>query len=257
MRKSGGRLTPRSSAAFHGLPGAGLALAATLALITGIIRFFAGNAGLFEAEMRRFAPPEATGLPAGEYPAMAAHIAGYLAGRKASFQYLMAGPKGESLACFHDYELIHMADCRDLIRLDGIVCGICAAAAALCALLLLRPQAGAVSRFRFPAGARRGAKQALYGLSMIAAGLVLWAAVNFDGLFITFHRLAFRNDFWLLNPRTDLLIRLMPEGMFIDLGIKGLGLFLAGEILMCFLLFRKDAVRTGENPSPRMMKRSG
>ena len=67
---------------------------------------------------------------------------------------------------------------------------------------------------------------------MAAAGLILWAVIDFDGLFVTFHRLAFRNDYWLLNPRTDLLIRLMPQEMFIDLGMKGLLLFLAGEALM-------------------------
>ena len=33
--------------------------------------------------------------------------------------------------------------------------------------------------------------------------------------------MAFTNDGWLLNPGTDMLIRLMPEDFFISLGIRG------------------------------------
>jgi len=202
--------------------GAVLAAALVLALITGIIRGFAGSSALFLHEMERFAPPEKTGLPEAEYPGMAAHIADYLAGRKDSFQYEVNLPDIGPRACFHDHELAHMADCRGLIRLDGIVCAVSLILAALAAGLLIRRRK---EGFR---EAFRGAKKALLALSAAAAGFLLWAAVSFDGLFLTFHRVAFTNDLWLLNPRTDLLIRLMPEEMFVDLGLKGLGVFAAG-----------------------------
>ena len=65
-----------------------------------------------------------------------------------------------------------------------------------------------------------------------ASALLIWAAVNFDGLFITFHRAAFRNDGWLLDPRTDLLIRLMPVKFFMALGIRGLLRALVVPILL-------------------------
>ena len=53
------------------------------------------------------------------------------------------------------------------------------------------------------------------------AVLLIWALADFDGLFVTFHRVAFPNGGWLLNPETDLLIRLMPLNFFISLGIRG------------------------------------
>ena len=188
------------------------ALSVTLALLTGIIRFLAGNAGVMETEMLRFAPPERTGLPEAEYSAMAAHITDYLTGRTDSFQYFLTVSGGERIPCFHDYEMTHMADCRNLIRLDGIVCAVCTVLVALSARRM----------------SLRGAGRVLYGLGIAATVMVLWAVFNFDGLFVTFHRIAFRNDYWLLNPRTDLLIRLMPGTMFIDLGRKGLAVFAAG-----------------------------
>ena len=52
--------------------------------------------------------------------------------------------------------------------------------------------------------------------------MLIWALADFDGLFVTFHRVAFSNEGWLLDPRTDLLIRLMPTNFFVALGIRGL-----------------------------------
>ena len=74
----------------------------------------------------------------------------------------------------------------------------------------------------------------LAGFFGIAAVLGIWAAVDFDGLFVTFHRVAFPQGGWLLDPRTDLLIRLMPVSFFIRLGVIGLlrfGLFATATLL--------------------------
>ena len=67
----------------------------------------------------------------------------------------------------------------------------------------------------------RGLLWGLRAVVLIAVILVIWAVADFNGFFITFHRIAFTNDGWLLNPRTDMLIRLMPEEFFISLGIRG------------------------------------
>ncbi len=216
-----------------------LTLGLVLGLITGIILCFAGSETLLTLEMRRFAPPEWTGLPETEYPAMGKHIADYLTGRKDSFQYSMIRADGESVSCFHDYEIIHMEDCRRLIRLVGIVCAGCLLTAGAAVILLLNRE------HKERVQAWTGGKRMLGILGGIAGGLALWGLVNFDGLFVTFHLAAFQNDYWLLNPRTDLLIRLMPETMFMDLGIKGLALFSAG--LAVFMMICRLALRTGKS----------
>ncbi len=231
-----------------------LALALILALLTGIVRALACSAGEMEAAMRRFAPTGYTRLPEAEYPAVAAHIADYLAGRKENFQYMLAVSGGEAMPCFHDYEIVHMEDCRNLIRLDGIVCAasLAVAALALSGLLLMEGsgrKAGIPNaREMVTREGLRGAKTALWLFSMLAAVLVLWAVIDFDGLFVTFHRIAFRNDFWLLNPRTDLLIRLMPQALFVHLGLKGLSFFLAGMILLMLImmLLRRSVTAAGK-----------
>ena len=51
-------------------------------------------------------------------------------------------------------------------------------------------------------------------LLIVASSLTVWGVVNFDGLFVTFHKVAFANDLWLLNPNTDVLLALMPLPFF-------------------------------------------
>ena len=170
-------------------------------------------------EMLNTAPPETTGLPEKDYPGVCAMTAEYLTGRRETFQYVVAqGTDG--IACmrtevFQEHEAAHMEDVRGLIRLDLWVCigsGM---------LAMLATAAGFLhrdGRRKFLQGMMRG----ILGTAGIAVLLGAWAMLDFDGLFVTFHRVAFRNDGWLLNPKTDLLIRLMPVTFFIRLGIRGL-----------------------------------
>jgi integral membrane protein (TIGR01906 family) len=44
----------------------------------------------------------------------------------------------------------------------------------------------------------------------------LGALAGFDRLFLAFHEVSFSNDLWQLNPRTDYLIAMFPEGFFFD-----------------------------------------
>jgi integral membrane protein (TIGR01906 family) len=39
----------------------------------------------------------------------------------------------------------------------------------------------------------------------------LLSLLDFSGLWTRFHQIAFRNDLWMLDPRTDYLIMLFPE----------------------------------------------
>ena len=185
----------------------------------------AGDGDLLAREMRRHAPPETTGLPETEYTGIGRMTAGYLTGREETFQYVFSDAEGRRFVCFQPHEAAHMADCRGLIGLAGRLRWIAAAAALLSAV------AGAVLRRRrdFTGGMLVG----LCGAAAVFTGITVWALADFDGLFVTFHRLAFTNDGWLLDPRTDLLIRLMPVNFFITLGTRILGwVLITGPVLL-------------------------
>jgi integral membrane protein (TIGR01906 family) len=65
--------------------------------------------------------------------------------------------------------------------------------------------------------------------------LLIWGVIDFDGLFTAFHRIAFTNDGWLLDPRTDLLIRLMPTELFIRLAARILLWVMGAAIVMAIV----------------------
>ena len=194
--------------------------------ITLIIRLTAGDGGYLAAQMLEHAPPEVSGLPEAEYPGMGNMIADFLTGKTKTFRYTFFDDRGQAVECFHSYEADHMKDCRDLIRKDeaGIIASVF--------LILL---AAGLHFLPVPRSGRLFCRGMIWGIRSVlavAALLLIWAAVNFDGLFVTFHRIAFDNDGWLLNPSTDMLIRLMPTEFFISLGVRGIWLALAAPAVL-------------------------
>ncbi|MDE8037959.1 TIGR01906 family membrane protein [Erysipelothrix rhusiopathiae] len=58
---------------------------------------------------------------------------------------------------------------------------------------------------------------ALIVLAVVFGTVGMIAILDFDTFWITFHNIVFSNDLWLLNPRVDRLILLVPEPFFIGL----------------------------------------
>ena len=187
-----------------------LAWAVILFTLATAVCGIAGNSGLLSSEMLRNAPPETTGLPEAEYTAMGQMTADYLTGRTDVFQLTFTNKSGNVFQCFQPHEAEHMADCRNLIRLAMVLRSVFG----LLGIIILS------EAIMLPKRRERIAQGAIVGLRLTAivlGGLLIWALVDFDGLFTAFHRIVFTNDGWLLDPQTDLLIRLMPTRFFITL----------------------------------------
>ena len=202
-----------------------LSLAAAVTVLAFLLDGMGGSAPLMRQLMERYAPAESTGLAREHYPAMAEMITDYLSGRVGEFQFTYTDAEGVTYLCFNEKEIRHMADVKRLFDLDRTVmlCG-----AVLLALLGLGAYALRPCRQWIARGALCG------GLVLLAAltALAVWAAVDFDSLFILFHRLSFTNELWLMNPQTDLLIRLMPIGFFIHYAALLGGTWLAALLVM-------------------------
>jgi len=66
--------------------------------------------------------------------------------------------------------------------------------------------------------------------------IVILAMIDFAAFWTTFHKVFFTNDLWLLNPTTDLLIRMMPQRFFARVVIHILARFLASYVLIIAIL---------------------
>jgi integral membrane protein (TIGR01906 family) len=147
----------------------------------------------YRLQMRADILPEA-GITSEELWSLDEDLAAYLAGEASA---LDAAP-------FNEKERIHMADCYDLfvlLRRAIVMSGILALALTGCGLLLH----GCLYR---------AAMDGTLGFIAVIAALGLWGMIDFDSLFTLFHKMLFANDLWLLDPRTDLLIRICPQSMF-------------------------------------------
>lgn len=153
------------------------------------------DADLYARCFHAFADTAHLGVSEAEYDGIARSLADYFQGGEAD------------LSLFNERESIHLADIRGLFRLFDRAWLLLIPAFILAALLWKR-----WDRKGFLLG---------FGLCLaLLAALAAYAAANFDSAFILMHRLLFTNELWLLSPRTDLLICLMPGPMFTFLAAR-------------------------------------
>ncbi len=135
---------------------------------------------------------------------------------------------GKTREFFNDREKAHMADVQKLflgglnLRLGAIV----VLAASGVALLLVKADWKRVLPKSFLAGAG--------GFILVSGIFAALIASDFNKYFVMFHEIFFDNDLWLLDPQTDLLIRMLPEGFFFDMVVRiGLLFVISLMILLC------------------------
>ena len=124
---------------------------------------------------------------------------------------------GQEQPAFNDREMTHMEDCFKLFALLRKVRGRLIPWAILLTL-------GGAWLLQDRRRARLCAWLSPLVLLLPLGAFALWAARDFNAAFNAFHGVLFSNDLWLLDPRTDLLIRICPASMFMHMGAR-IGVF--------------------------------
>lgn len=115
----------------------------------------------------------------------------------------------QSVQFFNQRELDHMVDVQNLMVLSIQLQKVAMISCAILLILLLviaRKQSGKVLY--------QGFLEASMGLGTLFVALMLYAAVDFNAFWISFHETLFTNELWYLNPNTDNLILLVPTPFF-------------------------------------------
>ena len=203
-------LLARFASRIRWLPAALFVVAVPVFLVTGSITWAFNNIGLYEGGFEKYRIARASGITTEDLRQVAVDLRAYFnsGDEPLSVRTRVFGSERE---LFKEKEIHHMADVKRLLW------GIYAAFAVSAALLIGLMAAGFALRRReyLPTLARR----TLWGGALtvgllVAFGLV--ATVGFDALFLLFHRVSFANDFWQLDPRTDYLVLLFPQGFWFD-----------------------------------------
>ena len=200
-----------------------LGLIAFLSLLCSIAASCVTNENLMKQGFLQYSQTAHLNVSPTRYGDYAKAVCDYLDGKTPVTQ--IANPEtGETEPAFSDKENLHMADVKGIVSLLKIVRWT-GGGIVVFALLLLYLKSKE-NKAWFLSDAVEGFALAALFLLLIATVLAIWGAVNFDGLFVTFHKLSFSNDLWILNPNTDLLVALMPLPFFI---------WYAGEMLKSML----------------------
>ena len=117
---------------------------------------------------------------------------------------------GEQREFFNEREIAHMEDVRSLFLKALSIRRICLVLGA--GLLILMAATKARMGRVLPPFLCVGT--GLFFALITVLGLII--STDFTKYFIMFHHIFFTNDLWILDPATDMLINIVPEGFFMD-----------------------------------------
>jgi integral membrane protein (TIGR01906 family) len=213
-------------------------LAVPLVLVTASVTWAVNNPRVYSRGFEKYGVSLATGITATDLRQAGADLRRYFNSGGEPL-VLRASVLGVEKEIFNPREVQHMGDVKRLVR------GVYAVLAGSGAYLLAAAAAGCLWRRRrfvtMLAGLCLGGGGLTLGL-VLGVGLV--AVAGFDTLFLTFHQLSFSNDFWLLDPRTDYLVMMFPQGFWFDTTVLVATVTGAGALALTtlsggYLLYRR------------------
>jgi integral membrane protein (TIGR01906 family) len=199
-------------------------------LITSTLCCEVNKLRLYEYGFDKYEISDATGVDKVELTKVAQHLIDYFNLRADEAQITVI-KGGQEFDLFNERELVHLKDVRDLIQLDYLVKGGSLLLMITCVLLLFL-----ICRV----GWRIIVKGLLWGSIVtlcLVVGLAFWALFGFERFFLLFHVVSFSNEYWMLNPATDYLIKLFPEGFFYDAAMFGFGTVMLEALLLAGVAF--------------------
>ena len=196
-------------------------------------------------KMNAYSDTTLSSVSSEEYPALAISLTDYLKGKADTAQIELI-KNGQKATAFSAKELMHLEDIKGLISFTGTLryTALIFIFFAMMSFFIIRKKAPEFLKLIKP---QRTMSITLYSFFAVSIALLVWGLVDFNSLFYTFHMIAFKNDLWLLDPRQDLLLQLMPSDFFLSYGqdlIKNSMVILLSLPLAAYAFMRagKDAV---------------
>ena len=86
---------------------------------------------------------------------------------------------------------------------------------------------------------------------ILPAVVGIFALIDFNTLFLLFHKITFSNDDWLFDPVTDPVINILPEEFFMQCALIIVGTMLIGVITVLIIYFVSKKNRRVERLLPQ------
>jgi len=207
--------------------GYGIAVCVLLIIISQSIIFPTFFMPFFTWQYERLDVAETIQVEEDELMRVTTELLDYMRGRRESLEDIYAVVAGEERRFFSDIEIRHMIDVLDLYNIAFMIRNI--AFFVLVGLIL----GMALLKYNVLHIICRCCREVQTGFLILAGIVVGLIAINFERAFDIFHYIFFNNDYWILDPRVDLLINMVPIYFFIHISIFiGLLLLLASAVII-------------------------
>lgn len=185
-------------------------LAFLVFLVTTNVRLAFNSVPLYEFGFDRHNVARTTGLTESQLSDVATEIRDYFNSDEELLDVSVT-VEGDSRPLFNEREIIHMRDVKELLHAvyrvqEGTLLYLFTFS--MVGFLILGSEFAGSLRKLFFAGA------VFIYAAMVVIGL--GSLVGFNLLFRWFHEISFNNDFWILDPSTSFLVRLFPQGFWLE-----------------------------------------
>ncbi len=187
----------------------------SLLLIVGLliasIEMFAVNAGFFQSEYSKLDTAQSIGISEDDLTKVTHKLLDYTTGADDNLD-IQAEIQGQMQEVFGEREKDHMVDVKLLylgarnVRIITLVTAVLLIAAAFF-----------IGRREALRALCRSFLRVSIGFVVFVGAIAIYAALDFTSFWTNFHHVFFTNDLWILDPRTDVLIQMVPEQFFSDL----------------------------------------
>jgi integral membrane protein (TIGR01906 family) len=184
-----------------------------------VIDWTAFDLNFYRREYKKLNIPESTGMSQGDLLKVTQELLDYIRGKREDL-VVVAPVHGQERQVFNQREIDHMVDVKGLFSLGFRL--------RLISLGIFIVLTGLIIGIRRKRSIRDLAISYLMVLSiLIILGLALmgFILIDFTKVWDQFHYIFFTNDLWILDPRTDILIQMVPEQFFFDMVVRILRTF--------------------------------
>lgn len=218
-------------------------------LITSVEAVVYWTPGYFEQEYTRYQVAEAVQMEMDDLLKVTDEMMDYLRGNREDL-HVPTVVNGEDREFFNEREIAHMEDVQGLFLKALLLRRLCFFTIIICLLLLaVKYRQSALSVLPRALCAGTGL---FFILTALLAGII---STNFTKYFILFHKIFFNNDLWILDPRTDLLINIVPEPFFADTAARIAAVFIGMTLLLftvCLFFIRRERHRGQAKPALKL-----
>ena len=186
-----------------------------IVLVTSIEIAAYSDFSFYEKEYNKYAVTSYVDISMPDLMNVTKEMMSYLKGDREKLSDIKANIGGISdTPFFNEREVAHMEDVRGLFVGAVYLRYVLIAVSILC-VIAVKLLKGKVFKFL--------SNVLIFGTVItliLTAVLVFLIAGDFEKYFIIFHHIFFNNDLWMLDPATDNLINIVPQGFFMDMSMR-------------------------------------